>query len=500
MDRKQGSSSTVKMMVDSSTLQQMFEYINLHKDDYFFTNNNTLPEEVWFEILVRLPMKSIFKFRSVSKQWLSIVSNPLFKTRRLNICSSSSSSSTTIRPPLSSTFFFYFDVLSHQRDSGDLPTPPDFDVIQSISIKQEEDQRSAHNNNNNNNHDKYPFTFIESSTRIHKKGTYYLSASSNGLILLSDKKNYAKYYLVCNPLNKEWCILPLPGEVLLGENFKQGLICEESSSSSQSSSANSSSSSSTVYKVVLIHLASSTVSDFDIEVFSSDTGEWNYYKVSCPQEIEMCNSLLNSNNVVTVNGVLYWFEKRSRIIAYDLNKSKNNGTTDGGQCRLIDLPNERLKEKSYCRRLLGESEGLLCYCQTYSRVEDTLSVWVLEEEEKKEEGSFIGYNWRLFHKIEWKDMIPENKFEAWFIHQVTHAICNLSMMPLAFDPADRNIVLLGSIICVVSYNIRTRRLKVIHKVPHHYSRITRTWKYWHYNVFPYLLPPWPTPVPLPPKP
>ena len=43
-----------------------------------------LPEEVIYEILTWLPVKSLIQFRCVSKSWNSIITNPIFITTHLN--------------------------------------------------------------------------------------------------------------------------------------------------------------------------------------------------------------------------------------------------------------------------------------------------------------------------------------------------------------------------------------------------------------------------------
>ncbi|KAI8010643.1 putative F-box protein [Camellia lanceoleosa] len=46
--------------------------------------NAFIPEEVWIEILARLPMKSLLRFRSVCKSWYYLITNPSFITTHLN--------------------------------------------------------------------------------------------------------------------------------------------------------------------------------------------------------------------------------------------------------------------------------------------------------------------------------------------------------------------------------------------------------------------------------
>lgn len=41
-------------------------------------NYNAVPDCIWMEILCRMPSKSVFRFKSVSKQWLTLISHPSF--------------------------------------------------------------------------------------------------------------------------------------------------------------------------------------------------------------------------------------------------------------------------------------------------------------------------------------------------------------------------------------------------------------------------------------
>ncbi|KAL3325750.1 hypothetical protein AABB24_036796 [Solanum stoloniferum] len=45
-----------------------------------------LPQEIIFEILLRLPVKSLLKFRCVSKSWFFLLSNPVFSKTHVDFC------------------------------------------------------------------------------------------------------------------------------------------------------------------------------------------------------------------------------------------------------------------------------------------------------------------------------------------------------------------------------------------------------------------------------
>ena len=47
-----------------------------------------LPDNVVFDILIRLPVKSLIRFRCVSQSWNSTITNPIFITKHLDLASS----------------------------------------------------------------------------------------------------------------------------------------------------------------------------------------------------------------------------------------------------------------------------------------------------------------------------------------------------------------------------------------------------------------------------
>ena len=51
-------------------------------------SSELLPDNVVFDILTRLPVKSLIRFRCVSQSWNSTITNPIFITKHLDLASS----------------------------------------------------------------------------------------------------------------------------------------------------------------------------------------------------------------------------------------------------------------------------------------------------------------------------------------------------------------------------------------------------------------------------
>lgn len=86
-----------------------------------------LPHEILVEILSRLPVKSLLRFRSVCKRWYCLITDPQFVTLHLNQ-SSKQSEKILISPTLywSVTHFYSIDLKScNQHEMERLDFPPD---------------------------------------------------------------------------------------------------------------------------------------------------------------------------------------------------------------------------------------------------------------------------------------------------------------------------------------------------------------------------------------
>ncbi|KAF8414201.1 hypothetical protein HHK36_002201 [Tetracentron sinense] len=124
-----------------------------------------LPQDVIMEILSRVPVKSLLRFRCVSKTWCSFVANPSFAKKHLNQATQNNNPSLI--------FSHCFNLYSIDYEESDV-----------AAVKLD-----------------LPFTdFID---RVE------LSGSCNGLVCISDHSRNEDIYL-CNPSNREYMKLPVP--------------------------------------------------------------------------------------------------------------------------------------------------------------------------------------------------------------------------------------------------------------------------------------------------
>ncbi|OVA08922.1 F-box domain [Macleaya cordata] len=394
-----------------------------------------LSEDITFDIFLLLPLKSIFKYRCVSRQWLSLLSNPSLLTKKFN--------SLTTSP-----WVFHYNSNCQERKlySAESISP---DLNSQFILE----------------HDGFSFSFLLSKQGPLKNARVYGLASSNGLVLCSASKVYQTRYYVCNPLTKEWNSLPPPQKNIDRRWLLHGFICEPSSSPMTPTS----------YKVVCIpQYKDDPWNKFDVEIFSSDLGEWTTYQVSCPGDVTWDYYPLRSNLVIH-NGVLYWVEGSNRILAYDLtDDNKGNG---GHRCWLIDLPEKKRYDRN--NGCLGELEGFISYSR--SGLEE-LSVWVLEEDHFSSTGSWV---WRLVHNITIHDMISVENCHDWFITELV-SVNSYTLEPIAFNPVDQNILIVRcpSSTITFGYNIRTRLLKLLIS----YRKSLATYA----ALSPFVIAPWPT--------
>ncbi|XP_058202842.1 F-box protein At5g07610-like [Rhododendron vialii] len=123
------------------------------------------------EILLRLPAKSAIRFKCVSKQWLSLVSESQFSINH---------STRNPRPSSTSGLYFYIEeTLNSVSLHGRCRNPPP------------------------------PLSFLDG---LVERSTIEVAHSSNGLLLcyINSIDGYLQQYIVCNPTTKKYTLLPKP--------------------------------------------------------------------------------------------------------------------------------------------------------------------------------------------------------------------------------------------------------------------------------------------------
>ncbi|XP_059638993.1 uncharacterized protein LOC132281293 [Cornus florida] len=202
------------------------------------------------------------------------------------------------------------------------------------------------------------------------------------------------------------------------------------------------------FRVVRIHKRQiQDTTNLELEIFSSDSWKWTQTIVSTKEQ-----KPLYFSPIVSCNGILYWtYVDRANIFAYD-------PFTNTDHFRIITQPKDKDKYHGV-KHSLGKRHGILSFTQCYA---STLSIWELKD--------YSGLEWSLVHKVDLNTMKLD--------HRTIPAI----------HPIYGDLIYLHIRRTFVLCNMRTRTLKeVCSLIP-----------YCTYPVVsPFVLPFWPTPVPVP---
>ncbi|KAG7035550.1 F-box protein, partial [Cucurbita argyrosperma subsp. argyrosperma] len=217
-------------------------------------------DDLLLEILLRLPIRSLIRFKSVSKRWHSLISDPTFCHRRMTF--QPSTPSGILCRPHSRRFSPGFDfVYLH-------PNPP-----------------------------RVPLESLEPSV---PKRRFVILKSCNGLLL---GRSYRKNdYYVYNPTTKQYKKLPKLQMNKNSTSIYLNLAYDPLRSSN--------------YKVVCVRVLDST--NFEIKIYSSDSGFWR----PCCEGSSKALFILGFSCGVYWNGALYWLRYLENCICLDLCEEK----------------------------------------------------------------------------------------------------------------------------------------------------------------------------------
>ncbi|GMP36193.1 hypothetical protein CsSME_00008398 [Camellia sinensis var. sinensis] len=221
------------------------------------------------EILLRVPTKSLIRFKCVSKHWLSLISDSQFSsnhTRRTNIS-------------VISGLYFYSNWMLKD--------------VNSVSLQSHSTLP--------------PFTFLDG---VGEESTRMFVNSCNGLLLCS--KIYRQHYIVCNPTTQKYTALPARVGTsfrLFYDKFGAYLAFEPSKSPR--------------YKVVLVDYsldyAGSSGRSYLIDIYSSESASWKHVCVSAPPGGTF-------KRRVFWNGAIHWMNSMNLHIRFDVDGENLTGT------------------------------------------------------------------------------------------------------------------------------------------------------------------------------
>ncbi|CAL5366780.1 unnamed protein product [Camellia sinensis] len=202
------------------------------------------------EILLRLPIRSLLNFKTVSKHWLSLITNPHFVRRRTRTTQISKPSGLFLQN-FSMLLTPQFDFIP-LKPNREIPTKPPF---------------------------RTQLRFVGEPSKIWH--------SCNGLLLCQGDNLY-----IYNPTTNEFTTLPYPPSRQVPKLVNKCRIHYAANLAFDPSK-------SPHYKVVHIYWYYGLSADFDLEIYSSETGLWTTLGGPLPR-------VHNFRNGVFWNGALHW--------------------------------------------------------------------------------------------------------------------------------------------------------------------------------------------------
>ncbi|ESQ30480.1 hypothetical protein EUTSA_v10011517mg [Eutrema salsugineum] len=360
----------------------------------------TMPEAILVEIIARLPLRIIARFKSVCKQWKSVIESLYFRRFFISLHKKSSSSwSLMFRSdythPITEAISF------HGCQTSDLPKSLGSYIIPSFQ--------------------RYPNL---------PTSRYFYVASSNGLIWINvfvtrtDNMAYSYKSFVGNPVLQQWVEIPPPPD----QCTATGLVTRVDENGAVSG-----------FKVVRTCDTWRRTEPRDmggmyvwrVFVYSSETGTWTFKRLLSSHPVNYTGSYPPVNH----NGMLYLREKGSDpneptgvLVAHDF-----YGPEDDNRCLVIPLP---LMSSENVRRCLTTSGEDVFYVEILC---PRLKVWRLNN------------NYSV--SSEWWHLSREQEINLASV---------LDCFPMAVNPFDADIVYLWSQQheCLVSGNLRTQEFTV----------------------------------------
>ncbi|KAG7557526.1 F-box domain [Arabidopsis suecica] len=302
--------------------------------------NNLVPEEALVKILARLSLKYIARFRSVCKEWKSIIDSDFFRDLYESLKSSSSVS---------------WSIMNTRNKRVSL------EIVGHHGC-----ERWGLTNSLGSYMHHIPETKVRNNS--------VLSCTDGIVLLYTETVEGELMYHVGNPLLRQWVRIPLPPHlsafdvVRLQENrhfSDNGLVTKMEKGIVVG------------YKVVWMLASYPASKELTFMIYSSETGLWITKKVRCLRAL-LWSRLGYS---VPLNGILHWLAAcgcsldADYVVSYDFYK----GCEDDLDCNIIPFPGiQRFERNQRFKRTITTSAGSVVYCNVFNdNGGRTIRVWRL---------------------------------------------------------------------------------------------------------------------------
>ncbi|XP_061361727.1 uncharacterized protein LOC133305505 [Gastrolobium bilobum] len=429
---------------------------------------DNLLDDLLVEIWSRVPCKVAVRCKSISKRFLSLISSPEFIHR--------------------SIIYHHHHHMNH--DEHEKQWYLNFVSKRKLLILFLPNILNLSNpQNQNQNQLSLSFlgpTFDPELDDVLKEDILYtrIVGCSNGL-LLCKKSLLESVYFVCNPVTRDWVQLPLPPPPPLSDNHRfnrviEGFVCEpyyhvEGNTKRVTFNRHR-------FRVVLIpffygtqseFLRGVTKSEFEVMVFSSETGQWITKLVSCQKGFSFTQATV-SLPAVAHGGKLFFMGKMS-LLVYDPFHSDE-------QCHTIDYPTDSSQINIPFTGHVGVCCGNIRISAIYSSYlpNDPLivGVWELKQED------YCG--WRLLHRTSFPRQELRDSVRDELGAFPAYGLDGFGVVVRAFHPHHGHVVFFQYAQRIFVCNLKTNQFNTVGYGIHGFQNL---------QVISLDLPWWPTPVP-----
>ncbi|XP_026429993.1 F-box/kelch-repeat protein At3g23880-like [Papaver somniferum] len=318
-----------------------------------------MPEDIIFEILVRLPVKSLLRFKSVGKSWYALIKTSDFIRRhRVNMENSNNTNLGT----------FVFEYLDHRLAHYCSDIDRAATGLRQFLIVSGESSLNGHAN--------LGLGIIPClANSSASMADLTLAGSCHGVLCFYHHQNVRKGIVLCNPATRKSKLLPQP----LGQRSGTRFVAFGFDAITSD------------YKVLCVNffVDAPNYTSPEIQVYKRSTNSWKRIDSNfiSPQSCVLDGSKQGRY----LNGCYYCIGKYQTIVSFDFNKEVfrpipvPNDDCDTWSTDVIQL--DSIRDKLVCIKESNRCRGPTCV--------KTFKVWVLNDFIANDEN----YSWTMLHKF-----------------------------------------------------------------------------------------------------